>query len=233
MLDSIELDIEKFKQFDYMLYEQRFFENVVDLYDAQSVKYIFLAEDIFRDTRVCPILVDLNSVKPSDKESFFEDLVAPNSTRFMNRFDFMYISQVLIRSSLSLDEMADFLITLMMIGTKDKYLFRFFDPRVAVHLNAITFQEQKLYSNKFHSWRLKFIKYIGDYTISINGEFRKIALDQDPFKFKKALEPEDVEKLNTYIKSEIRHRTLKLEQTVFKDTFNEVLLQSYKAFKLV
>lgn len=48
MLNVIDLNLENFKKYNYMVYEQRFFPNMIEIYDGNNIKYKYLGEDVFK-----------------------------------------------------------------------------------------------------------------------------------------------------------------------------------------
>lgn len=233
MNNVVDLNFETFSRYDYMLYEQRFFKNMLELYEGNRISYIYIGLDLFKNTKLCPILVDLKTIDSNVKESFFNEVVLMNSTDFYNYFDYMYIAQNLIKTSLDMNDLADLLVNLMLVGSVDKYLFRFYDPRVGLHLNAITFDENKIYKNKFHNWKAKFNNNIDLYTISINGEFRSIDLNRNPFKLLKALDANEVEYVNREIKNKMNEIMDNEGKAVRADLLNRVVFDSYKKLGIV
>jgi hypothetical protein len=233
MLNVIDLNLENFKKYNYMVYEQRFFPNMIEIYDENNIKYKYLGEDVFKKKYFCPILVDLNSISEDIKQSFLEELVLNYYTRFVNYFDDMYIAQNLIKSTLDLDEMADLMVKLMVVGNSRKSLFRFYDPRVSLHLNALMYDENKIYKNIFSGWKEKFLNNFDEYIICINGEFRGLNLNQDDFIYNKKLDISLIDDINLDIKKEINEMVDNLRKLPRKEYFIEIVSNVYKKYGVI
>lgn len=228
MINIVDLNLNVFKEFNFMLYEQRFFQNMIELYDGNQIEYKYIGEDVFKNKKFCPLLVDLNTVGDELKESFLNEFILVNFTKNIYDFDRMFIAQNLFKSKLDLNDMAEFLTQQMIVGKSDKFLFRFYDPRISLHLNAILFDENKIYKNMYNGWGSKFLKNIDKYLISLNFTFMEINLSERNINFRKNMEVGQIESINKEIRVIVNDH-LSTKRKLLKDSeFLNIVLSTYK-----
>lgn len=126
------MSFEEFQGFNYILYDQYLFRNLLDIYDSEKVKYKILAINIFKERNIAPILIRIDSMNPVLLHDYYENIYLLEQTEYINKFDQMALVQNLIKTDFNLDELAEHLTKLMLINKNT--LFRFYDPRVLVHL---------------------------------------------------------------------------------------------------
>lgn len=228
MINFVDLNLDILKKFNFMLYEQRFFQSMIELYDGNNIKYKYLGEDVFKDKKLCPLLVDLNTVNDQLKESFLNELIWVNFTKNIYDFDRMFIAQNLFESKLDLNDMADFLTQQMIVGKTDKFLFRFYDPRISLHLNAILFDENKIYKNMYSGWCDRFLKNIDRYVISLNFSFIEVDLSHKKIDLRKNIEVDQIESINKEIRGNVNDH-LSTKRKLLKDhEFLHFIMNAYK-----
>lgn len=227
MINFVDLNLEVFKEFNFMLYEQRFFPNMIELYDGNKIKYKYIGEDVFKDKKLCPLLVDLNTVSEDLKDSFLNELILVNFTKNVYDFDRMYIAQNLFKSKLDLEDMVDFLTQQMVVGKSDKYLFRFYDPRVSLHLDAILFDENKIYKNIYSGWRSRFLNTIEEYVISLNFQFMRVNLNNNVV-YQKDMNVDQIESINKNIRKEVNEKFSKKRKVIKEHDFLNIIHDIYK-----
>ncbi|MGE8654461.1 MAG: DUF4123 domain-containing protein [Acinetobacter gandensis] len=127
-----QMSFEEFQNFNYILYDQYLFRNLLDIYDGEKVKYKILAINIFKERNIAPILLRIDSMSPVLLQDYYENIYLLEQTEYINKFDQMALVQNLIKSDLELDDLAEKLTELMLINKNT--FFRFYDPRVLVHL---------------------------------------------------------------------------------------------------
>lgn len=226
MINFVDLNLNIFKEFNFMLYEQRFFQNMIELYDGNQIKYKYIGEDVFKNKKLCPLLVDLNTVGDQLKESFLNELILVNFTKNIYDFDRMFIAQNLFKSKLDLNDMAEFLTQQMILGKSDKFLFRFYDPRVSIHLDAILFEDNKIYKNIYSGWRGRFLNNVEEYIVSLNFNFMKVDLN-DGINYKKNMNVSQIESINKNIREKINDNFSKKRKVVNENDFLNIIHEIY------
>lgn len=146
------ITFEQFAEYDYMMYDQYVFRNLLSIYASQKVEYKILLINIFKKQENAPIIVDLNSMSEGVKLDFYEEVYLKETTRYVNFFDNMSLVQNLIKSDLSLDEFADQMSKLLIV--EDKYVFRFYDPRIMIHLFLLNYNQYDLKDSILKQWML-------------------------------------------------------------------------------
>ncbi|MBU3848698.1 MAG: DUF4123 domain-containing protein [Candidatus Acinetobacter avistercoris] len=126
------LNFEEFQKFNYILYDQYLFRNLLHIYESEKVKYKILAINVFKEREIAPILIHVDSMNPALLQDYYENIYLLEQTEYINKFDQMALVQNLIKSDLDLDDLAEQLTELMLINKNT--FFRFYDPRVLVHL---------------------------------------------------------------------------------------------------
>lgn len=126
------LNFEDFQKFNYILYDQYLFRNLLSIYENEKVKYKILAINVFKEKRVAPIVIHIDSMSSALLQDYYENIYLIEQTEYLNKFDQMGLVQNLIKTDLNLDDLAEQLTKLMLINKNT--LFRFYDPRVLVHL---------------------------------------------------------------------------------------------------
>lgn len=159
------ISFDEFKEYDFILYEQYLFRNLLDIYRAEKIKYKLLAINIFKDKNKAPILVDLKSMDSTLIEDFYDRVFLLERTNYINRFDKMPLVQNLIKSKLDLDDFSDELTALMVINKK--ILFRYYDPRVMLHLYNI--RKYKNINVDINRWCLRFLKVHESWSFGLMG----------------------------------------------------------------
>jgi hypothetical protein len=143
--------------YQYMLFDPTLFEGAHNLLDELGVAYHLLAYNLFESKTTTPTLVDLSRLNKQQSHALWQACITSTSSQATSLFDQMPIGQNLIQSDDSMDTMIDFLIQFMKINANhNDYFFRYFDPRVGIHLNAIlgTLHPRKYnpYSGKITQW---------------------------------------------------------------------------------
>lgn len=126
------LRFEDFQKFNYILYDQYLFRSLLDIYENEKVKYKILAINVFKEKQIAPIVIRIDSMSPALLQDYYENIYLLEQTEYINKFDQMALVQNLIKTDLELDGLAEQLTKLMLINKNT--LFRFYDPRVLVHL---------------------------------------------------------------------------------------------------
>ncbi|MCU4336758.1 DUF4123 domain-containing protein [Acinetobacter dispersus] len=126
------LSFEDFQKFNYILYDQYLFRNLLDIYENEKVKYKILAINVFKEKQIAPILIRIDSMSSALLHDYYGNIYLLEQTEYINKFDQMALVQNLIKTDLELDDLAEQLTKLMVINKNT--LFRFYDPRVLVHL---------------------------------------------------------------------------------------------------
>lgn len=126
------LNFEDFQKFNYILYDQYLFRSLLDIYENEKVKYKILAINVFKEKQIAPIVIRIDSMSPALLQDYYENIYLLEQTEYINKFDQMALVQNLIKTDLELDDLAEQLTKLMLINKNT--LFRFYDPRVLVHL---------------------------------------------------------------------------------------------------
>ncbi|WP_353173581.1 hypothetical protein [Acinetobacter rudis] len=149
-MNSPLLSYQQFDEYNYALYDQYLFRNLLSIYDEQKVKYKILLIDVFGKAQDAPIVVDLKSMNEEMKQDFYEHIYLQEMSHYINFFDNMLLVQNLIQSDLSLDEFSNKMSKLMLI--EDKYIFRFFDPRIMIHVFLLNYNQYDLNNTTLKQW---------------------------------------------------------------------------------
>lgn len=142
--------------------------------EKRSIPYHLIGLNVFDNTAETPTLIELNKLSQGIKEQLWEEIGAYKSLEAFSKFDQMSMFQNYIKSNSNLEQMKQFLADMMRIDVKkERYLFRYFDPRVVIHLNALfdvragkSIAQSKLFSQ----WK----KHIDTWKVSIGGGFYQL-----------------------------------------------------------
>lgn len=68
------LNFEDFQKFNYILYDQYLFRNLLSIYENEKVKYKILAINVFKEKRVAPIVIHIDSMSSALLQDYYENI---------------------------------------------------------------------------------------------------------------------------------------------------------------
>lgn len=92
------LNFDDFQKFNYILYDQYLFRNLLDIYESEKVKYKLLAINVFKEKQIAPVLIRIDSMKTSLLKDYYENIYLLEKTEYLNKFDQMALVQNLIKT---------------------------------------------------------------------------------------------------------------------------------------
>jgi hypothetical protein len=166
-LESVKF--ESFKKYDYILYEQSHFRNLLSIYKEHNVKYRIIAINLFKKRDEAPIIVDLKSMNINELEDFYKNIFLSECSTGLSLFQNIGLVSNLIKSSLDLDELSEKITKLLIYNSEN--IIRFYDPRINIHLFNVT-----KYSNldlDMKIWLKKFCSIFDEWCICVFGCYFK------------------------------------------------------------
>lgn len=164
---KMNISFEKFSEYNFALYDQILFSDYKSFLEEKNINYKTLAVDLFGGARNSPILVSLNNVSMEDKEELYNYFFIEKETNYRYTFDRMNVFQNVIKTNLNMDEFSEIL-TKMMIY-RGGYLFRYYDPRVILHLIIVRSKEIYIEDKNLRIWSDKYFKNIESVILSLWG----------------------------------------------------------------
>ncbi|WP_180034899.1 MULTISPECIES: hypothetical protein [unclassified Acinetobacter] len=148
------LDFESFKRYNYILYEQTHFRNLLSVYQENKVNYKIIAINLFKKREKAPILVDLKSMNADALEDFYNNIFLKEFSTGLSLFQNMGLVSNLVKSKLEFDDFSKIITSLLMYNSEN--IIRFYDPRVNIHLLNINQYsnlnlEMRIWLRKFNS----------------------------------------------------------------------------------
>lgn len=193
------LNFDDFQKFNYILYDQYLFRNLLDIYESEKVKYKLLAINVFKEKQIAPVLIRIDSMKTSLLKDYYENIYLLEKTEYLNKFDQMALVQNLIKTDLELDELAEQLTKLMLINKNT--LFRFYDPRVLVHLYMT--RDCQILNSDINRWlqRYRSIFEIWSFDLMEHSfEINALDFSSEQFTRKSRIQLKNFDQINSNIK---------------------------------
>lgn len=193
------LNFDDFQKFNYILYDQYLFRNLLDIYESEKVKYKLLAINVFKEKQIAPVLIRIDSMKTSLLKDYYENIYLLEKTEYLNKFDQMALVQNLIKTDLELDELAEHLTKLMLINKNT--LFRFYDPRVLVHLYMT--RDCQILNSDINRWlqRYRSIFEIWSFDLMEHSfEINALDFSSEQFTRKSRIQLKNFDQINSNIK---------------------------------
>lgn len=169
------LNFEDFQKFNYILYDQYLFRNLLSIYESAKVRYKILAINIFKEKQIAPIVIRIDSMSPALLQDYYENIYLLEQTEYINKFDQMSLVQNLIKTDLELDEFAKRLTELMLINKNT--FFRFYDPRVLIHLYMV--RDCEVLNNDINKWLKRYRSIFEIWSFDLMG--RSFAINASDF----------------------------------------------------
>lgn len=193
------LNFDDFQKFNYILYDQYLFRKLLDIYESEKVKYKLLAINVFKEKQIAPVLIRIDSMKTSLLKDYYENIYLLEKTEYLNKFDQMALVQNLIKTDLELDELAEQLTKLMLINKNT--LFRFYDPRVLVHLYMT--RDCQILNSDINRWlqRYRSIFEIWSFDLMEHSfEINALDFSSEQFTRKSRIQLKNFDQINSNIK---------------------------------
>lgn len=193
------LNFDDFQKFNYILYDQYLFRKLLDIYESEKVKYKLLAINVFKEKQIAPVLIRIDSMKTSLLKDYYENIYLLEKTEYLNKFDQMALVQNLIKTDLELDELAEQLTKLMLINKNT--LFRFYDPRVLVHLYMT--RDCQILNSDINRWlqRYRSIFVIWSFDLMEHSfEINALDFSSEQFTRKSRIQLKNFDQINSNIK---------------------------------
>ncbi|MEQ1308983.1 hypothetical protein [Acinetobacter bereziniae] len=123
---------------NYIVFDALLWGNAHSILKEFNIEHHFIGLNVFRRLELTPTLINLNQLSKEKKQQLWQLFGKNTQTNAFSGFDQMSMFQTYIYSDKRTDEIKDFLAELMVYKNKsDKFVFRFYDPRVAIHLTHI------------------------------------------------------------------------------------------------
>lgn len=193
------LNFEDFQKFNYILYDQYLFRNLLDIYENEKVKYKILAINVFKEKQIAPIVIRIDSMSPALLQDYYENIYLLEQTEYINKFDQMALVQNLIKTDLELDDLAEQLTKLMLINKNT--LFRFYDPRVLVHLYIS--RDHQILNTDINRWLKRYRSIFETWSFDLMGhsfEINALDLSSEQSIQKSRIQLKNFDQINTKIK---------------------------------
>ncbi|MBJ8417783.1 DUF4123 domain-containing protein [Acinetobacter sp. ABJ_C3_5] len=193
------LSFEDFQKFNYILYDQYLFRNLLDIYESEKVNYKILAINVFKEKQIAPIVIRIDSMSSALLHDYYENIYLLEQTEYINKFDQMALVQNLIKTDLELDELAEQLTKLMLINKNT--LFRFYDPRVLVHLYMS--RDYQVLNTDIDRWLRRYRSIFETWSFDLMGhsfEINALDLSSEQSIQKSRIQLKNFDQINTKIK---------------------------------
>lgn len=193
------LRFEDFQKFNYILYDQYLFRNLLDIYESEKVKYKILAINVFKEKQIAPIVIRIDSMSSALLHDYYENIYLLEQTEYINKFDQMALVQNLIKTDLELDDLAEQLTKLMLINKNT--LFRFYDPRVLVHLYMS--RDNQILNTDINRWLKRYRSIFETWSFDLMGhsfEINALDLSSEQSIQKSRIQLKNFDQINTKIK---------------------------------
>ncbi|QHH95699.1 DUF4123 domain-containing protein [Acinetobacter proteolyticus] len=193
------LNFEDFQKFNYILYDQYLFRSLLDIYENEKVKYKILAINVFKEKQIAPIVIRIDSMSPALLQDYYENIYLLEQTEYINKFDQMALVQNLIKTDLELDDLAEQLTKLMLINKNT--LFRFYDPRVLVHLYMS--RDHQILNTDIDRWLKRYRSIFETWSFDLMGhsfEINALDLSSEQSIQKSRIQLKNFDQINTKIK---------------------------------
>ncbi|KHF78180.1 hypothetical protein PJ15_1237 [Acinetobacter sp. neg1] len=200
------LNFEDFQKFNYILYDQYLFRNLLDIYESEKVKYKILAINVFKEKQIAPIVIRIDSMSSALLHDYYENIYLLEQTEYINKFDQMALVQNLIKTDLELDDLAEQLTKLMLINKNT--LFRFYDPRVLVHLYMS--RDHQILNNDIDRWLRRYRSIFDTWSFDLMGhsfEINALDLSSEQSIQKSRIQLKNFDQINSNIKEFCRKNT--------------------------
>ncbi len=213
------VDFESFKSYDYILYEQSHFRDLLSIYKEHNVKYKIIAINLFKKREKAPILIDLKSMSSNALEDFYQNVFLSEFSSGLSLFHNMGLVSNLIKSKLEFDDFSKFATDLLMYDAEN--IIRFYDPRVNIHLLSIS-----NYSNlnfEMRTWLRRFNKVFDEWCVCVFGCYFNFVNER--------LRKNKIINFTIY---DIDHINMKFKENTFKSTHEiEIFLkENYKQLEM-
>ncbi|MBP8006244.1 MAG: hypothetical protein KAZ18_05040 [Acinetobacter sp.] len=137
-INRIESDASILLDANFIIFDAALWKNVHQILKELEVEFYLIGVNVFNRIELTPTLIDLNPLDDNKKIELWEKLGSYSDTNAFSHFDQMSMFQTYIKSKMRVFDMKTFLSELMVLKYKgDKYIFRFYDPRVAIHFSSI------------------------------------------------------------------------------------------------
>ncbi|MCU4576393.1 DUF4123 domain-containing protein [Acinetobacter courvalinii] len=124
---------------NYIIFDASLWSRAHSILKDLNVEHHFIGLNVFRRPELTPTLIDLNNLSNEKKEQLWNLVGKKTHTNAFSGFDQMSMFQTYLYSDKRIEEMKDFLSELMVYKRKsEKFVFRFYDPRVAIHLSQLS-----------------------------------------------------------------------------------------------
>lgn len=200
------LNFEDFHKFNYILYDQYMFRNLLDIYESEKVKYKILAINVFKEKQIAPIVIRIDSMSSALLHDYYENIYLLEQTEYINKFDQMALVQNLIKTDLELDDLAEQLTKLMLINKNT--LFRFYDPRVLVHLYMS--RDHQILNTDIDRWLKRYRSIFETWSFDLMGhsfEINALDLSSEKSIQKSRIQLKNFDQINFNIKEFSRKNT--------------------------
>ncbi|MGA6136591.1 DUF4123 domain-containing protein [Acinetobacter dispersus] len=200
------LSFEDFQKFNYILYDQYLFRSLLDIYENEKVKYKILAINVFKEKQIAPILIRIDSMSSALLHDYYENIYLLEQTEYINKFDQMALVQNLIKTDLELDDLAEQLTKLMLINKNT--LFRFYDPRVLVHLYMS--RDHQILNTDIDRWLKRYRSIFETWSFDLMGhsfEINALDLSYEQSIQKSRIQLKNFDQINSSVKEFSRKNT--------------------------
>lgn len=207
---------------NYIIFDALLWGSAHSILQELNVEYHFIGLNVFRRPELTPTLIDLNNLSNEKKQKLWS-LVGKNThTNAFSGFDQMSMFQTYLYSNKHVEDMKDFLAELMVYKNKsDKFVFRFYDPRVAIHLTQI--------SSLLNITNYKKIQDdISKWVVSINHQYFEVNRQKTEIPL---IRFDEIDQINSKIRDELTTQYDEFGNEIsnnFNENMNELMNFIYK-----
>lgn len=209
---------------NYIIFDAFLWGNAHSILKELNVEYHLIGLNIFRQWNLSPTLIDLNTLSNEKKQEIWNSIGRTAQTNAFSGFDQMSMFQTYIYSDRSVEEIKKILAEFMVFKDRaDQFVFRFYDPRVAIHfVNINTLLKASTYK-KIH-------ENISKWVISINHQYFEVNLQKMEIPL---IGFDDVDEINQEIRNTLTQQYDEDGNEVFHDlheNMNELINFIYKKY---
>lgn len=209
---------------NYIIFDPSLWAGAHQLLKEIEVDFHLIGLNVFTKPERTPTLIDLNSLSEDKKIELWNQIGRYNTTNAFSQFDQMNMMQTYIKSTKDLEDFKKFLADFMIIRYQgEKAVFRFYDPRVAIHfINLFSLIDKNRYYKKW-------LEYTDKWLVSVNQkyyEIKKTCLEESIFDF------DSVDEINNILREEstVLFDEEGNEKEAIFQPLNQMILNTYKKF---
>lgn len=157
---------------NYIIFHAFLWGNAHSILKELNIEHHLIGLNVFRQSNLSPTLIDLNILSNEKKEEIWNLIGRTTQTNAFSGFDQMSMFQTYIYSDKRVADIKKFLAEFMVLKNRsDQFLFRFYDPRVAIHFAHLSGLLKENIYTKLHN-------YVSKWVISINHQYFEVNIQK-------------------------------------------------------